>query len=851
MLNQRLETRNQKRKTDNLEILLQSLIQDLRYGARMLLKKPGFTIVAILTLAFGIGVNTALFTGFNIFLRPKPIKDPYSIVRLDYQSGRSGRVFAHPDYVYLRDNTQAFSEVIANFEEKFLLGDRTPGVEPEEIVGNFISENYMSTLGASPGLGRFFTSEENQIGRAEAVVVLTDHFWRRRFGGDPEIIGRSIHLNGTPFTVVGVTSPAFVGLRYDMPDIWLPIAIRPAVATVYFENVVPAERDWLDGQKFRWVTLHARIATGKTVSDARAESAVLLSQLARANPAIDARDSINVESISDIGSDNEVWILMAMVLGASGLVLLIACSNIANMLLARAASRQKEVGVRLCLGASRGRLIRQLLTESFMLAALGGGAGVLLSWWSLDLFLMAALTRYDGGNSARLSVNLSPDLRVLGFSLLLTLISGIAFGLAPALRATRLDLISVIKDEGASLSGRIARSKLRNALVVAQVSLCLILLIPAGLLVRGVEHVLAADPGYEPKKLLAVSYSLELSGYNAQRARLFHDQLTERMSALPGVKAVSPNRVFGSLVTIKLSDAQGGGERQFDRTPLQSVTADYLETIGTPILQGRGFTVAEANSKAPVIIVSETTARNLWPGETPLGKTFRVEVRFRDGTSEAIFPTAEVIGVAGDNQAYRVGQNPPLLLYAPEMPSEWLDMSLMVRTEQDPASLKEIARKEAYALEPVLRLWVNTIEELIENDKGVQVSRAASELAAGLGGLALVLAAIGVYGVMSWSVSQRTREIGIRMALGAETHDVVRLVLRQAMRLVLLGALIGVAGSFAVTQVIKSMLFGLSATDPVSYAVMTSLIVVVALLASYLPVRRATRVDPMVALRYE
>ncbi len=828
-----------------------NLIQDLRYGARMLLKKPGFTIVAIMTLAFGIGVNTALFTLFNIFLRPKPIKDPSTVVRLDYQSARSGRTFAYPDYAYFLDNTQVFSDVIANFEEKFLLGERTPDVEPEEIVGNFISENYMATIGGNPGLGRFFTPDEHRVGSGEAVVVLTSHFWRRRFGGDPEIIGRSIHLNGKPFIVIGVTSPSFVGLRYDMPDIWLPLSIRPAMATVYFEQVAPEKRDWFGGQGFRWLTLHARLAPGKTANDARAESTVLLSQLARSNTAIEAKDSINVESISEIGGDNEVWLLMAMVLGASGLVLLIACSNIANMLLARAASRQKEIGIRLCLGASRGRLIRQLLTEGFLLAALGGAAGVLLAWWSLDLLLVAAITRYGGGDSVRLAVDLSPDIRVLGFSLLLTLVSGLAFGLAPALNATRLDLIRVVKEEGASLSGRVARSKLRSALVVAQISLCLVLLIPAGLLVRGVKHVLAADPGYETKQLLNVAYSLELSGYNAQRARLFHQQLSERLAALPGVKSVSPNRVFGSLVTIKLQDEHGDGERQFDRVPLESVTAGYLDTIGTPILQGRGFTPEEASAKAPVVIVSETTARNLWKDDSPLGKSLRVETWFRDGTIEVVFPSAEVIGVAGDNQTYRVGQNPPLFLYAPETPEKWLDTALLVRTEQDPATLKSAVRQEVHSLEPVLRLWVDTTEELIARNEGVQVSRAGSELAAGLGGLALLLAAVGIYGVMAWSVAQRTREIGIRIALGAETGDVVKLVLRQAMRLVLLGALIGMAASFAVTQVIKSMLFGLSAIDPATYAAVTLFIILVALLACYIPVRRATRVDPMVALRYE
>ena len=828
-----------------------NLLQDLRYGARMLLKKPGFTIVAIITLAFGVGVNTALFTGFNILLRPKPIKDPDTIVELAYHGTRSGRSFAFPDYIYLRDQTQVFSDVIANFEEKFLLGEKTPGIEPEEIIGNFVSENYIGALGGSTGLGRLFTPEENRVAGRDAVVVLSHNFWRRRFGGDAEIVGRSLLLNGKPFTVIGVTSPAFVGLRYDMPDIWLPLMMRAAMATVYFEDVAAEQRDWFAGQQFRWLSLHARLKPGETENEARAELTLLLSQLARTNAAIDANDSVSVESISEIANDGDFWVVMAMVLGASGLVLLIACSNIANMLLARAAARQKEIGVRLCLGASRGRLIRQLLTESFLLAGMGGAAGVLLAWWSLDLLLKAALTRYYGGNSARLALDLSPDIRVLAFALLLTLLSGIAFGLAPALRATRLDLISAIKDEGASVSGRAARSPLRNALVVAQVSLCLVLLIPAGLLVRGVEHALSADPGYETKKLLSVSYSVELSEYDAQRAQLFHQQLMARLAALPGVQAVSPDFIFGGRATITLPGEQGASDKQFAPAPFQWVTENYFETIGTPLVQGRSFTAEEVRAKAPVVIVSEATARSIWPGETPIGKTLRLTKPLRGGGSEVVLPSAQVVGVARDSQTYRIGQIPPLFLYAPQEPNELMDTALLVRTVRDGATLKEAVRREAYALEPVLRLGVNTMEELIGKDKTILVSRAAAELAASLGGLALLLAAIGVYGVMAWSVAQRTREIGIRMALGAETRDVLKLVLRQAMKLVLLGAVIGVAASLAVTQIMRSMLFGLSTIDPVTYLAVTSLLVSVALLACYIPARRATKVDPMIALRYE
>ncbi|HKQ75122.1 MAG TPA: ABC transporter permease [Blastocatellia bacterium] len=835
---------------------MQILLRDLSYGVRILLKYPGFTLIAIITLGLGIGVNTALFAGFNLLVRPSPIKDPDTVVKIERESEDTNRNFSYFEYVYFRDHTQTLSDFLPTIEEKLLLREQITGAEPVEIKGIFASDNYLVSLGGSMRLGRFFTPEENRVEGRDAVVVLSHYFWEHRFAGNGAVVGQTLLLNGTAFTVIGVTSPDFVGLQIEMPDLWLPLMMRSDKSTVHFADPKSRDRDWFGDQEFQWLSLHARVKPGKTVSEAQAELALLQNQLPRAAVMPGPKRFISVAPAFGAIGIRSFWIKMAVVLGASGLVLLIACSNIANMLLARAVARQKEIGVRMALGASRWRVIRQLMTESFLLAISGGAAGTLLARWSVELLFPWVFERSDGRNFAKTALSLSIDWRVLVFAMLLSLLSGVAFGLVPAMRATRPDLIAVVKDDHVAFGGRLARSWLRNGLVVAQVALCFVLLIPAGLLLRALMKVFTTDRGYETNKLLVVEYKWQWSGKGAHTAQEFQQQLISRLAALPGVRSVCPQHDLVERVMITLPDERGPvGEKnagnQFEQVPFQWVTAGYLDTIGTPLILGRGFTVEEVDLKMPVIIVSQSTARNLWPGQNPLDKVMRIEQRQSDGSDRVIMKVAKVIGVARDNQIYRPGHVPPLVIYAPQRPFIEVFRQLLVRSERDAASLKELARKEAFALEPSLVLTVGTMESVFGEASIINSARVASELAIALGGLALLLATLGLYGVMAFSVAQRAREIGVRMALGAQAGQVRMLVTGQGMKLVLIGVLIGVPISMAVSKVVKSLLFGMSTRDPVTYGVVALLLAISGLTACWMPARRAAKVDPMVALRSE
>ena len=826
--------------------LLADLRFDLLYGARMLRKRPGFTLVVVATLALGIGVNTAIFSFFDFLLRPMPIADPDRVVELDYRAGTRRLGFSFSDYIYFRDAVNSLSGIAAHGKEKFLLA--MPSSRTEEVAGEFVSENFFSLLGARTILGRTFSAEETAAPGRDPVVVLSYRLWQRLFGGDPQIIGTNLILTGKPFEVIGVTERDFVGINEvfnpEAPELWLPLTMRSELPSVYYEEVPVKDRDWFGRRTFHWVNVCGRLAPGRSLPEAQSEIAVLFSRLSQAFPETDSKDRLNLVAAGQ--SKEEFWQLMGIVLAATGMILLIACSNIANLQLSRAAVRQKEFGLRLCLGASRGRMIRQLLTESLLLAGIGGAAGLLLVWWGLGFAVRACVPDFD-----KLVLNPTPTWRVLAFTIGLSLASGIIFGLAPALRASRLDLVSVIKEEAAGFGKLQNRWRLRNGLVVAQVTLCLMLLIPAGLLLHGLFRAMGIDPGFETNKVLNIGYSLELSGYDEARAEQFNRELCARIKSIPGVESVSLG------VNPLLVAPQGGivapregekPERRLDNAFVEQATADYFATLGIPIIRGRGFTAEEIRPASAVVIISESTARNLWPGEDPLGKP--VSVRIGRDENGAVLRPALVIGVARDVQVRRLGQIPSGLVYIPLVQDYWTDLSMLVRTGGDGRSMKLPVEQLIRSMESTIRLSVETLDDEIANSKwGRQNLRLASQLAASLGGLALVLAAIGIYGVMAYSVTMRTREIGIRMALGAQRRDVLRMVFGQGVRLTAVGVVLGAAGGAALSRVLLSLLFGLSSLDIVTYIGVSILVAVPASVAIYLPARRATRVDPMVALR--
>jgi len=818
---------------------MDTLIQDIRYGFRSLLKSPGFTVVAVITLALGIGANSAIFSIVNgLLLRPLPYRDSerLAIIWTHSPGANVDQDWPSPgQYSAVVSNNSVFEEIaIAQGSNLILTGMGAP----ERIGVVRTSSNMFSILGAKPELGRIFLSEED-VGEKPTTVILSYGLWQKRFGGDQNAIGQVLRLSGENYTVVGVM-PADFSLGYE---------VMPTVGSVQEAEMLlplPMDAETYNNHGDENYNMLARLKPGATIAQAQAElDAVVvgLQQQFPDNYPPSRRFSYSVRPLLEqvVG---DVRPALFVLLGAVGCVLLIACANVANLLLARAAVREKEIAIRTALGANRWRVVRQLLTESVMLAVLGGALGLVMAVWSLD-----GLRLLNPGNIPRLQ-NIRIDGRVLAFTFAAALLTGILFGLAPALRGSRVNLSETLKEGGRSLVAS-GNHRLRNLLVIAEMALSLVLLICAGLLIRSFMRVQQVEPGFAAQNVLSLRLSVVGTAYIEETRRLiFYQQLWERIKQLPGVEETGGASVlplsggvgWGSI-TIEGYDPAATGQDAI-QADLRIASVGYFETLKVPLIRGRFFNEQDKKDSLKVVIIDENMARTYWPGADPIGK------RLKLGGVASNSPWLTVVGVVANVKQYALDTNSRVALYTPHLQVPIATMYVTMRTTGDPRSIAAAVTDEARAMDANVPVFdVKTMEQRLSESLA---RRRFAMLALGLFAVvAMLLAVVGIYGVMSYSVAQRTREIGIRVALGAKTRDVLKLIIRQGMLLAAIGVGIGLVAAILATRVMASLLFGVSPTDPATFALIAVLLAGVALLACYVPARRAAKVDPMVALRYE
>ncbi len=809
---------------------MENLLQDLRYAARLLARQPGFTLVAVLTLALGIGANTALFSIVNgVLLRPLPYPEPERLVWFhETQPALSQAPFSAADFLDYRIQNQSFENIAAGRPLNYNL---TGAGQPERVRGAVVTSNFFSLLGVAPGLGRAFLAEEGRAGTPR-VAVLRYGFWQSRFGGDPALLGKTIRLNDEPVTVVGVMPAGFT--FYQGVDLWLnPRNVVPEV----FPNFTG---ELLTNRNMHYLNVLGRLKPSWTLAAAQADIDAIVKRLQQQYSS-NAGHGVRLVSLHEQAT-GEVRPALLVLLAAVGVVLLIACANVANLLLARSTARQREIAVRAALGASRRRVMRQLLTESLLLSLLGGLLGLLLSFWGTDLLLALSPQGMPRAESIRV------DLWVLAFAAGTSLLTGVVFGLAPALQVSHPRLTDSLKEGGRSDSASAGRSRLRSLLVIAEVALSLVLLIGAGLLLKSFVHLLEVRAGFDPENLMTMWVSFSAQKYSPPgRTAEFTRALLERLKSLPGVEGVtvSNDLPLEGEDTTTYPELEGRPEPPpADRilTGWHAVGPQFFSTLGIPLLKGRAITESDTEGAPRVVIVNQTAARRLWPGEDPIGKRLRLGDRSD--------PWSEVVGVVGDVKHNGLDAEFAADAYTPFLQVPWPYMAVILKTRADPETLVAAVRREALALDPDqpvfgLRPMAQVLAET------VAPRRATMTLTGLFAALALLLAAVGLYGVMAYLVTQRTHEIGIRMALGAQPADIFRLVVGQGLTLIVAGVGVGLAASLAATRVLARLLFGVTPTDPATFVAVTALLAAVALAACYLPARRATRVDPMVALRYE
>jgi predicted permease len=814
------------------------MIQDLRFGFRMLLKNPGFTLIAVFTLALGIGANAAIFSFVNaLLLRPlSGVTEPERLVQVGRQYADKSYLSdsSYPDYLDYREQNTVMSGLALRVPTSFHL---STGQEAERVDGELVSGNFFDVLGVRPAQGRLIAPSDEQGASASQVAVLSHRLWRRRFAGDASVIGKAIKLDGHDFTVIGVTGEGFDGTKVGAQfDVWAPL--------LTLRQTDPKGALILDQRGPSWLEMFGRLKPGVTVEQARAELGAIKERLKQTYPQVYARFGVGAHP--DLGRDVEVRRELRRFayapFAAVGIVLLIACANVAGLLLARGAARQKEIGIRLSLGAGRVRIVRQLLTESLSLALLGGAAGLFIGVWLTEGLRRLLPERYLW---LSFKLDFGVDWRVFGFTLVIAILTGALFGLVPALLTSKPDLVSTLKD--ARLRGpRGGRASLRGALVVSQVALSLVLLVAAGLCVRTLRNAHAIDTGYEIEHVLTARIDLGKQNYTQAQGQIFQQRIIERLQALPGVQAA------GLAFTLPLNDTRWedgiypeGEDSRRVQTFQNLVSPRYLETMNIPLLLGRQFSERDDAQAPRVAIINQTLARRLWPNENPLGK------RLTEKLSPDTKQTVEVIGVARDIKGRDLFEaaGPPML-YLPLLQNYQPNVVLHLRASVEPEQLTAALRREVSSLDR--NLPVHSILPLDEHlSATLTPQRLLASLGASFGLLALLLAGVGLYGLLAYTVAQRTPEIGIRMAIGAQTGAVLRLVVTQGMRLALLGVGLGLVAAFGLTRLMKSMLYSVSALDPLTFVAAPLLLIGVALMACYFPARRATKVDPLISLRSE
>lgn len=812
---------------------METFYQDLRYSFRMLLKRPGFSFVVVTTLALGIGANATIFTWIKaVLLESLPgIERPEELVEIwGATRNNSALSTSYPDYVDFRDRNDVLAGLVAH--QVLPLNFGRAG-RPERVWGAVVSGNYFDVLGVKPAIGRTILPEEDRTPNTHPVVVLGYGFWQRVFASDPNVIGRTITLNEHDFNIIGVGPKEFGSSVAGFAlDVWMPVMMKDRVARPHFS---------LTDRGSRWLMIMGRLKPGKTVAQAQANFAAIAHQLEETYPQTNELMGVAVYSHtrSPFGLKRTMQPALVMLMVAVGVVLLIACANIANLLLARATSRRREIAVRLAVGASRFRLVRQMLTESLLLASLGAATGLTLAFWT-SRWLTSFLPPYG----MQVSFDTRPDAAVLGFTMALTVITAFLFGLAPTLQASNLDLVGTLKDSIASLGRGSRRVSLRQALVVTQVALSMVALVGAGLFVRSLRESYKADPGFDPNAVLLVSFDPFLSGYDNNRGREFYRRLVERVAALPGVESASlarrlPLTLSGIAFSNVVIDGYTPAPDEDMSLNYETVGPRYFQTMRIPLVRGRDFDERDHEPAPAVVVISEAMAKRYWPGGEALGRRLKVGKDW-----------LEVVGIAKDVKQRRLSEGPLPFLYLPLLQDYRSNMILVARTAADPLTMVSAVRAEVAVLDPEMPLFdVKTLEEHI--GIAFYLQRMAATLLTIFGALALSLAAIGLYGVMAYSVSQRMHELGIRISIGAQRRDILGLILRQGLALSILGVFAGVITALLVTRLIANMLYGVTATDPLTFTAIALLLVSVTLLACYFPARRATRVDPVIALRGE